>query len=304
MNDQKMGLDDALASGLTRADLEAMIVDTLPDAGPAWEPPIPLDEPTGPEPPRDCFPEPVQAFADAVALATQTPRGLATALALAVMSAAARGRYEVFVPRAWPRGTAGAAYRCRDGTRRTENRRLHDAGRTPGDVGTEAVPPEAIPVREWQSELAVLEKHLKDAEAAEAGGPKPGKDGKPGTDAATLETTWKAAIADLQAHIDDAIYPTTLLADDITNQRLKELMVQNRGAIAVVSDGGTVPGSPGRPALGWASPNWKPSSMGIRVARWICNAAAGRRSTGHGGTSPSAWRFSRMSYTSGVLRMA
>lgn len=210
-------------------------------APPEWEAPVPLDDPTGPEPPAGALPEPVQMFVDALATSTQTPRGLGTALAIAALSAAARGRYAVSLTdfdrdHAEPLVLHTAAVMA-PAERKTA---VFNAVAAPlNAVAQERNRDEAIPVREWNSKLEVLEKRHKAAVDAEAAGPKKGKEGGSTTDAATLESNRKAAVQALHDHLQAVIYPTTLLADDITNQRLKELMVQNRGAIAVVSDEGT-----------------------------------------------------------------
>lgn len=209
------------------------------DAEPVWETPEPLDAMTGPEPPPDSFPDTVQAAIEAIAISTQTPTGLGAVVALGVLSAAARGRYEVYLPQ----------------HRYSEPAVLHLAAvmapaerKTPvfnfltdplNAWANERRLLEAIPVAEWKSKYEVLEKRHAAAISAEAAGPRKGKDGTVPIDSSTLESDRKKALQELQDHLKAVVYPTTLLADDVTNERLKELMVQNRGAIAIVADEGT-----------------------------------------------------------------
>lgn len=56
MKMQKCGLDDWFASGRTVLELEPYIVDTLPGSLDDWDPPVPLDDPTGPPFPLDALP--------------------------------------------------------------------------------------------------------------------------------------------------------------------------------------------------------------------------------------------------------
>jgi len=97
----KCGLDDAFAAGLTTNDLEALIVGTLPGAGPDWQEPIPFDDPTGPEFPLDALPTELAAYVRAVAEDTGAPIDLAAWCALATIGAATRGRYVVSPKPTW-----------------------------------------------------------------------------------------------------------------------------------------------------------------------------------------------------------
>ena len=220
-------------------DLEACILDTLPGSEMAWEPPIPLDTLTGPEPPPYSFPETVQATIDAIAISTQTPMGLGVVVALGVLSAAARGRYEVYLPQHRYAEPAVLHLAAVMGPAERKTAVFNFLTDPLNGCANERKLLEAIPVAEWKSKYEVLEKRHAAAISAEATGPRKGKDGAVAVDAATLESDRKNALQELQDHLKAVVYQTTLLADDVTNERLKELMVQNRGAIAIVADEGT-----------------------------------------------------------------
>ena len=62
-----------------------------------WEPPVSLDAATIPQWPSDVFPPDVQPFVDALAASTETPPELPAMMTLAVLAAAAQGKYRVRV---------------------------------------------------------------------------------------------------------------------------------------------------------------------------------------------------------------
>jgi hypothetical protein len=76
---RKCGLDDFLVSGHTRADLEALVVDSLPAGDGDWEEPIPFDDPTGPPFRLLALPPRLREYAEAVAGDTGAQEDLAAA---------------------------------------------------------------------------------------------------------------------------------------------------------------------------------------------------------------------------------
>lgn len=62
-----------------------------------WEPPVSLDAATIPPWPANIFAPDVQAFTDALAASTETPRELSAMMTLATLATAAQGRYRVRV---------------------------------------------------------------------------------------------------------------------------------------------------------------------------------------------------------------
>lgn len=171
----KCGLDDVFAAGLTRHDLAGYTVDSLPDAGPAWDEPMPLHESAGPLFPVAALPGQLGAYVAAVAEATQTPPDLAGVLALGTVSAAARGRYAVRIPEHdWrePLVIQGVAF-------------LPSGERKSAVVGELTAPivewererhlEDESQIQEWASRHRVLKKQLDAAENAASKGREPGE---------------------------------------------------------------------------------------------------------------------------------
>ncbi len=86
-------LDDLLEA--VEAHSEAMACECVATDPELWETPVPLTAATVPEWPRSSFPEPVQCFVDALAVATETPRELAHMLAMATLAACVQGKFRV-----------------------------------------------------------------------------------------------------------------------------------------------------------------------------------------------------------------
>ncbi len=74
------------------------------DASAAWDYPTPLAEFDRPDFPTHLLPNPMRAYVEALALATQTPSALAALLCLAVLAAAAAKRVVVRVRQGWEEG--------------------------------------------------------------------------------------------------------------------------------------------------------------------------------------------------------
>jgi len=230
----KRGLDDWFASGRTMPDLEQHITDTLPSSVHDWEPPIPLDDSFGPDFDTDLLPGAIGEYVAAVAVSTQTPPGMAAVMTLGTISAAARGRYEVFVPEHhWSEPVLGQFV----------------VFALPGERKSAVVQETTQPLilwerakriesedeaHEWASQLRVLQKQLEVAEGAQS---KPAKlkDDNPG-DPDLLRQSAAKEVAD---HLRKAVYPLRIVADDITPEKAKEMIVQQRGALAIISAEGT-----------------------------------------------------------------
>ncbi len=97
----KCGLDDYFATGQTRADLDRLLADRLPDLNSEWEAPIPFDDPTGPLFPLDALPPNLKNYAQAVAEDTGAPADLVAWCTLASIGAAHRGQYVVSPKATW-----------------------------------------------------------------------------------------------------------------------------------------------------------------------------------------------------------
>lgn len=236
MSGAKCGLDDAFASGCTRADVETMVVDALPNAETDWEEPIPLDEPAGPDLPIDAFPGQLGAFAEAVASSTQTPRSMAAVIALGAISAATRGRYAVDIPEHdWsePVVIQVVAFAL-PGERKSAVVNEITAAISLWEREQRFENVQAI--QEWMSRQRVLKKQLDVAEAAASKGRGPGEQGKSPED---LDRIRQAAAQELGEHENAVVHPTRIVADDVTPEKAKQMIVEQGGALAIISAEGT-----------------------------------------------------------------
>lgn len=232
----KCGLDDAIASGLTRANLEALVVDPLPGAEPDWPEPIPLDDPAGPDFPLDALPGTLGSFARAVAASTQTPVGMAAVMALGTISAAVRGRYVVAIPEHdWSEPVLiQAVVFALPGERKSAVVNETTAPLSVWEREQRLEDDRAI--QEWISKRRVLQKQLDATENAASKGREPGEQGKSPDD---LDLMRQAATRALAEHDNGMMHPTRIVADDVTPEMAKQMIVEQGGALAIISAEGT-----------------------------------------------------------------
>lgn len=217
------------------------------DAARPWEEPIPLDQGERPPFPIEHLPTVLRSFAEALAVATQTPAALPALMILVALAAAAAKRFAVLV---------------RDGWREPVN--LYavvalDSGNRKSAVAREAVVPlrhhEQSEAKRLASEVAEAENRRKIAEMALDKARKRGAAADPGS-----AEYWKSREeADrltkelAEAHVPHA---PRLLADDCTPERLAMLMAANGGRMAVLSpEGGIVEIMAGRFSKDGRTPN-------------------------------------------------
>lgn len=232
----KCGLDDYLAAGHTRADLEALVVDALPPSESDWQEPIPFDDPTGPDFPSDAMPGTLGRYVASVAASTRTPPGMAAVIALGAVSAAARGRYVVDIPtHDWSEPVViQSVVFALPGERKSAV--VTQVTRPLSLWEQEHRSDDDLRFQEWTSRRRVLEKQLKSAEDAASKGRQPGE---PGNSPEDLELIRRAAASELAHHEATIVYPTRIIADDVTPEKAKQMLVEQRGALAVISAEGT-----------------------------------------------------------------
>ena len=196
---------------------------TLGDPTP-WDRPSPL-RPRVPPFPVGALPEPVAAFVEALAVATQTPPDLGAMLTLSVMASTVAGGVEVRVREDWteplnlytvvalpPASRKSVVFRFvvqpLEEHERTEQERVR------GDVAAD------------RTERAVLEKRVRKLEQVAA-------DGKDDTAMERL----KALTRDL-AERRDLVEPRWIVGGDVTPEKLSNLLAEQGGRLALMSPEG------------------------------------------------------------------
>lgn len=225
----KCGLDDWFVSGGTVLQLEeAHTVDVLPGSVMDWEPPVPLDPTTGPPFPVDALPGMIGQYVAAVAEETQTPADLAACVALGTLSAAAGGKYVAYVPSSNWTEPVHAMLTPVAGPGNRKSGVFQHITRPLGEWEREKQAEEAPIIAQWESRLRVLEKQLAAAESEQG---KPSKDGK----LTVGDAQRMAAVEALQEHMNARPVQTEITTDDATPEAVKEKIIAQGGALAVMS---------------------------------------------------------------------
>lgn len=194
----------------------------------AWEPPIPLDPVTGPPFPVDALPGMIRQLVEAVAEETQTPPDLAALVALGTISAAAGGKYVAYVPSSnWKEPVHAMFVPVAEPGSRKSGVFQHITYPL-GEWEREKQETEAPIIAQWESRLRVLEKQLATAENEQG---KPPKDGK----LTVGDAQRMAAVEALQEHLQARPVPTEISTDDATPEAVKERIIDQGGALAVMS---------------------------------------------------------------------
>ena len=191
-----------------------------------WSPPLPLDRMAAPPPfPLDDLPETLRAWVAAEALATQTPPDLAAMVALAAIAAATAKRAVVEVRPGWreplnlyavvalpPANRKSAVFRDATAPLFGHERELVERMRPA--------------ILEAESRRRRKEAELKQAEAAAA---------KAATANAQREAELRADR--LARELDEVAVPASprLVADDVTPEKLKGLLAEQGGRMAILS---------------------------------------------------------------------
>jgi len=188
-----------------------------------WQAPIPLEAAVLPPLPDDLFPEPVQGFVSALAEATETPPELPALMVLAVLGAAAQGKYQVNVKPGYFEPVNVWTY----------------PALVPGSRKTAVKSAATAPLIDWErKQRAAMDAEIKQAEsdhktlstrieamrkvAAKAKGPE--------------FEQFKTEIAELEASLPETPKPPKVWADDITPENLGTVMADNGERMAILSD--------------------------------------------------------------------
>lgn len=225
---QKCGLDDWFASGRTVLELEPYIVDTLPSSLDDWDPPVPLDDPTGPPFPLDALPAVIGDYVAAVAEETQTAPDMAATVAFGTLSAAAGGKFEVVIPeQGWHEPVHVQCVTVAEpAQRKTQIFRLMTEPIVAHERNVQ--PDERRAFAQWESRGRLLEKQLAAAENAA------GKADQ--TEKITItEAQRMAAVDALEVHRTQRPRITRIITDDATPEAVKSLLAEQGGAIAAMS---------------------------------------------------------------------
>lgn len=189
-----------------------------------WEQPIPFYEISTPSFPTESLPAPIAAFVEALSESTQTPEEMSAVLSLGVLSTTLQGKFEVEIHSDWreplnlytvaiaPPGERKSAVigHLTAPLREYENDRLtHDA--------------EAIAIN--QAERRMLEKSLQSAEASVGKGK-------------CTRDQVRALASELENFKD--IHPFRLLVDDVTPEKLTNILSEQGGKLTISSAEGGV----------------------------------------------------------------
>lgn len=226
---RKCGLDDWFAEGGTVADLRSLVQTELPPTVRDWPDPVPLDPDFGPPFPIQVLSGTLGNLVNEVAEETQTPVDLPALVALGAISAAVGGRYEVryrpsnwyepvhvmITPVAEPGNRKSAVF-----TRLTRPLRTWEAERRERERPL---------IAEWESKRRWLEKQLAAAESEKRA------DAGRSAGIADSEAVRLAAVHDLEEHLKRQPVLTEVFTDDATPESVKEKLIEQGGALAVLS---------------------------------------------------------------------
>jgi len=197
-----------------------------------WEPPIPLGAVTGELPPFpvDALPRWLRDHVEAVSEFSQTPFDLAGMIALASLSACARGRFDIECPPGHCEPlTLYVAVALPPGERKTS---VHAALTRPiVDWEHDCAEAEAETVAERQAERTMLTKRIEHLQGRGAKADDP-------DDRRSIMHDVASTCAELEAA--PAIVPTVILVDDCTPEALVSTLAEQNGRLAVLSAEGGV----------------------------------------------------------------
>lgn len=222
-DDLQAELVDALDAVAEDPPVEWTQGPSVESEGDGWEMPVPLDGAEIPAWPDDVFPEPVQRFVDALAASTETPRELPAMMTLAVLAAAAQGKYRVRVkPDYFEPLALWTCCALLSGSRKTA---VYQAATHPL-AGWERTRREEMEpaIKQAESEAKTIRELVESLR-------------RKARNAQNLEAAQREIVA-LESRIPEVPKAPRLWTEDVTPERLAGLMAENHECIGLFSDEG------------------------------------------------------------------
>ena len=200
------------------------LVHTEKQAESAWEKPIPFDECTLPEFPVDALPKVIADYVVALAESTQTPVDMAASSALPVISVCIQGKYKVRAKADWYEPVNTFVLNIMEPSERksaVENAMVRPINKYESEINTQ----NAAEIESSKMRGRILERRQKALEDQAA----KGKDVKAELDSIVQEIT---------AHREKK--PLRLYVDDVTTEKLTQVLSDNDGRAAILSTEGGI----------------------------------------------------------------
>ncbi|WP_169007263.1 YfjI family protein [Faecalispora jeddahensis] len=200
------------------------LVHTEKQAESAWEKPIPFDECTLPEFPVDALPKVIADYVVALAESTQTPVDMAASSALPVISVCIQGKYKVRAKADWYEPVNTFVLNIMEPSERksaVENAMVRPINKYESEINTQ----NAAEIESSKMRGRILERRQKALEDQAA----KGKDVKAELDSIVQEIT---------GHREKK--PLRLYVDDVTTEKLTQVLSDNDGRAAILSTEGGI----------------------------------------------------------------
>ena len=200
------------------------LVHTEKQAESAWEKPIPFDECSLPEFPVDALPKVIADYVVALAESTQTPVDMAASSALPVISVCIQGKYKVRAKADWYEPVNTFVLNIMEPSERksaVENAMVRPINKFESEINTQ----NAAEIESSKMRGRIMERRQKALEDQAA----KGKDVKAELDSIVQEIT---------AHREKK--PLRLYVDDVTTEKLTQVLSDNDGRAAILSTEGGI----------------------------------------------------------------
>jgi hypothetical protein len=200
------------------------LVHTEKQAESAWEKPIPFDECSLPEFPVDALPKVIADYVVALAESTQTPVVMAASAALPVISVCIQGKYKVRAKADWYEPVNTFVLNIMEPSERksaVENAMVRPINKFESEINTQ----NAAEIESSKMRGRIMERRQKALEDQAA----KGKDVKAELDSIVQEIT---------AHREKK--PLRLYVDDVTTEKLTQVLSDNDGRAAILSTEGGI----------------------------------------------------------------